>query len=174
MFKVAVFLGLLAIAAASVMPSYMVNPMQPELNENWAEFKARYGKEYASAEHEIARRMIWEMNLRRSKSTTLNSIWVNIAITWALILLLIKHLKNSVKFWNHSRRICSRLEQLSCHPAILVTYQHQWIGGQRVTLLELRTKVNAAPAGHSVQLDLLKDNILKRPDNWYPCLNKIL
>jgi len=65
MFKVAVFLGLLAIAAASVMPSYMTNPMQTELNENWVEFKARYGKEYASAEHEIARRMIWEMNLKK-------------------------------------------------------------------------------------------------------------
>jgi len=59
MFKVVAFLALVAFACAGPAA------LNPDLNEPWEEFKVRYGKSYSTVAAEIARRMIFEQNVKK-------------------------------------------------------------------------------------------------------------
>jgi len=64
MFRVVAFLALLAFLCAG-SAAFITKPFDADLNEPWEEFKIRYGKSYSSVEAEIARRMIFEQNVKR-------------------------------------------------------------------------------------------------------------
>jgi len=57
-------LAIVAFACAGPA-AFITKPFDADLNEPWEEFKVRYGKSYSTVEAEIARRMIFEQNVKK-------------------------------------------------------------------------------------------------------------
>lgn len=66
----------------------------------------------------------------------------------------------TVKVYPKNKNLVS--DHFTCHHRIVITYHPKLTGEKKDTSPRLKTKGSVDHAGPSVQLDLLKDNILER------------
>jgi len=143
-------LALVAFACAGPA-AFITKPFDAELNEQWAEFKIRYGKSYSTAEAEIARRMIFEQNVKKIQKHNLEyDMGVH-----SYFLGINKFADNTFEEFKQFLKPFNLKEKKGATylpPAMSEIYQPPLIGEQKVTSQESKTKDNAVLAGLSLLL----------------------